>query len=141
MPLSELRYFLFHNVENPETWAMVLRIFGRYGGLRHRSHGRAELQLPAWPGTRLPITSEEAQALLATPIGGSIAWLLIQHKADLGGKTILSESAAKVAPRAWCLRSHPLIVRFVHQVNIFRSKHMQNRDTPNPHPSLLFTLT
>ncbi|KAK5008297.1 hypothetical protein LTR28_004175, partial [Elasticomyces elasticus] len=37
---------------------------------------------PAWPD------SDEAKAILASPNGGALAWLLIQHKAMLGVKTI-----------------------------------------------------
>ncbi|KAK4992137.1 hypothetical protein LTR50_001315 [Elasticomyces elasticus] len=43
---------------------------------------------PAWPGHRWTTDADSAAAILASPNGAALAWLLIQHKATLGVKTI-----------------------------------------------------
>lgn len=43
-------------------------------------------KLKAWPGVKISMTEEDGQALLGTPNGCGIAWLLIQHKEQLGVK-------------------------------------------------------
>jgi hypothetical protein len=41
-----------------------------------------------WPGITYPAASDEGRTLLGTPNGSSVAYLLIQHKAALGHKTV-----------------------------------------------------
>ena len=75
-----LKYFLFLNVENVGTWALVMR------ALKNRSP-TGSLDLPVWPGVSFSMNEPEGKALLATQIGSPLAWMLIQHKAQLGLKT------------------------------------------------------
>jgi hypothetical protein len=49
---------------------------------------RKTLWVPTWPGVDFDIDSEEAKALLGTPNGSGITWLLAQHKEELGCKTV-----------------------------------------------------
>ena len=90
--VRNIKYILFHNVENTQTWAAVLKLFDRRGKLRHRSNAKPQLQLRSWPGERFSMRSDrdETQALLATPLGATVAWLLIQHKSTFAGKDVRS---------------------------------------------------
>ncbi|KAK3715708.1 hypothetical protein LTR37_006933 [Vermiconidia calcicola] len=46
---------------------------------------------PAFPpGKEYPMDSKQGKAILGTPNGNGVAWFLIQHKAELGHKTIES---------------------------------------------------
>lgn len=46
--------------------------------------------VPAWPGVQLDMPSEEALVLLGSPIGSTVAFFLVQHKAELGLKHVTS---------------------------------------------------
>jgi hypothetical protein len=74
---SELKYVLRFNVTNYTTNFVVEAI-------NAANHGR---MLP-WPGTDYDAASEEGQALLGTPNGSSVAFMLVQHKQQLGHKTV-----------------------------------------------------
>ncbi|KAF1842229.1 uncharacterized protein K460DRAFT_358868 [Cucurbitaria berberidis CBS 394.84] len=74
---SDLRYILRYNVVNNLTNSMVDTINLENG-----------TETKAWPGTSYDATSKEGQALLGTPNGSSVAYLLIQHKNQLGHKTV-----------------------------------------------------
>jgi len=74
---SELRYVLRYNVLNVLTESVVKSI--------HTANATETLP---WPGTSYSATSLEGQALLGTPNGSSVAYLLIQHKQELGHKTV-----------------------------------------------------
>jgi hypothetical protein len=43
-----------------------------------------------WPGVTLPMSEAKGQAVLGTPNGAGIAYLLATHKAQLGQKTVES---------------------------------------------------
>jgi hypothetical protein len=44
--------------------------------------------LPQWPGVTFTMESDEGKALLGTPNGSGVAWLLAQHKKELGHKIV-----------------------------------------------------
>lgn len=44
--------------------------------------------VPFWPGLKVPMATQEYQAILGSPIGATLAFLLIQHKAELGIKMV-----------------------------------------------------
>jgi hypothetical protein len=44
--------------------------------------------LPQWPGVTFTMESDEGNGLLGTPNGSGVAWLLAQHKKELGHKTV-----------------------------------------------------
>jgi hypothetical protein len=67
-----------HNVVNEDTVALAARALVRSG----------KSKLSKWPGDSFTAQSDEGKALIASPIGATIAYMLTQHKADLGRKHI-----------------------------------------------------
>jgi hypothetical protein len=49
-------------------------------------HGYSTYDL--WPGVIFDIESEEGRAILGTPNGSGVAWMLIQHSKALGERAI-----------------------------------------------------
>ncbi|GAB7329099.1 hypothetical protein MBLNU13_g00933t1 [Cladosporium sp. NU13] len=76
-----LKYLLFHNIENPNTWSTVLR------ALSNKNDGKQDI--PLWPGTVFSMNEAEGKALLGTQIGAPLAWMLIQHKNSFEGKSVV----------------------------------------------------
>lgn len=76
-----LKYLLFHNIENPNTWSTVLR------ALSNKNDGKQDI--PLWPGTVFSMNEAEGKALLGTQIGAPLAWMLIQHKNAFEGKSVV----------------------------------------------------
>lgn len=79
--VSDLKHFMFLNIENKGTWAMVLK------ALMNENEG--EKDIPRWPGTEFSLNSEEGKALLGTQIGAPLAWMLIQHKEAFGRRSVV----------------------------------------------------
>lgn len=120
--ISDLKYILFHNIQEQATWAAILAVLARRGqlGEPEGEKGLCKPQISYWPGLLIEAKSDEASldeiaALLATPLGKTLAWLLIQHKEKLGKKEIVA-------------------------VNIFKSRHADNFNNDFWKPSLLFRL-
>ncbi|KAK6434860.1 hypothetical protein LTR95_008958 [Oleoguttula sp. CCFEE 5521] len=70
-----LKYFLFLNIENQQTWSTVVTVLGSN-------------KLTEWPGQTFDMNSDQGKALLATQIGNPLAWLLIQHKEAFGNQIV-----------------------------------------------------
>ncbi|CAA9962989.1 hypothetical protein PTMSG1_06357 [Pyrenophora teres f. maculata] len=45
--------------------------------------------LPTWPGVSFDVGEVEAKALCGTPNGKGVLWMLAQHRAELGHKTVV----------------------------------------------------
>ena len=73
-----LNYVLRLGIMNHDTYQVLGNIFAGHG--LHQCH--------SWPGLTFDIESEEGRAILGTPNGSGVAWMLIQHKAQLGEKKI-----------------------------------------------------
>ncbi|CAA9962858.1 hypothetical protein PTMSG1_06226 [Pyrenophora teres f. maculata] len=73
-----LKYILRESIENEDTLAIVERI----------THDLAAGEHLYWPGLVLDANSEQAMALLGTPNGGGVAWMLAQHRQQLGHKVV-----------------------------------------------------
>ena len=43
---------------------------------------------PAWPGMEFKMDTDEGKALLGTPNGNGVGWLLFSHREQLGWKTV-----------------------------------------------------
>lgn len=52
-------------------------------------------KIEEWPGTTFDMTTDEGKAILATPNGAGVAWWLIDHKSQLGVKTVKSVTVFK----------------------------------------------
>ncbi|CAE7185341.1 hypothetical protein PTNB85_07087 [Pyrenophora teres f. teres] len=73
-----LKYILRESIENEDTLAIVERI----------TNDLAAGEDLYWPGLVLDANSEQAMALLGTPNGGGVAWMLAQHRQQLGHKVV-----------------------------------------------------
>ncbi|KAF2819010.1 hypothetical protein CC86DRAFT_307928, partial [Ophiobolus disseminans] len=74
---SDLKYVLRFNVLNTLTSRVLAAI-----------HLLNDTDIMPWPGTCYNATSPEGRAILGTPNGSSVAYMLIQHKSQLGHKTV-----------------------------------------------------
>lgn len=74
---SELKYVLRYNVLNIHAESILTSI-----------HLANNTETMPWPGICYDATSLEGQALLGSPNGSGVAYMLIQHKQELGHKTI-----------------------------------------------------
>lgn len=79
--VSSLKYLLFNNIENPNTWSTVLKV------LMNKNDGK--MDIPLWPGTGFSLNEAGGRALLGTQIGAPLAWMLIQHKQAFGAKSVV----------------------------------------------------
>lgn len=75
-----LKYYFAIGIQNDETLALIASILLDKG----------IYDMPAWPGVTLDATGDDwgAKVLLGSPIGATITFLLLQHKAELGIKHI-----------------------------------------------------
>ena len=72
-----LRYVFRLLISNKDSQALVSKTLANKGAtIQH------------WPGTSFTRSSKEFKALLGSPNGSGVAWLLINHKMQLGKKTI-----------------------------------------------------
>lgn len=76
---SELKYVFRHNVFNADTRSVIDVI--------NQRNGTSVLERP---GTTYSADSPDGNALIGTPNGSGVAYLLIQHKEQLGHKIICS---------------------------------------------------
>jgi hypothetical protein len=74
--VKSLRVYGAHNVVNEDTAPLIVRALTKNG------HER----ITGWPGVSFDITNPEGQALIGSPIGATVAHMLIGHKAELGVK-------------------------------------------------------
>jgi hypothetical protein len=80
-PMKELKGFWRESVENQDTKELATQISSDNGML----HG-----IPKWPGVDYGPDSDEFAALLGSPNGVGVAYILLQHREQLGQKTIKS---------------------------------------------------
>ena len=73
--MQNLRYVFRMQISNADTESIVKRVMG-------------DVATSVWPGKTFRMTTDEGKALLGTPHGSGIAWLLAQHKKQLGLKTV-----------------------------------------------------
>ncbi|BCS25712.1 uncharacterized protein APUU_50423S [Aspergillus puulaauensis] len=69
-----LKYFLRFHIINKDTRRIIKEATGH--------------NVKTWPGDMFGIETDEAKALLATPNGIGVAYFLINHKPELGVKTV-----------------------------------------------------
>ncbi|KAF2032388.1 hypothetical protein EK21DRAFT_61098, partial [Setomelanomma holmii] len=105
---KDLRYYFVNTVTNEATLRLMAKVV-RKKGLQ---------DLPPWSGVQLGMWEAEAEYMLgSSPIGATLAYLLIQHKAELGLKQVTS-------------------------VNIFHGnwEHEDREDRPQPEIHVLFQI-
>jgi hypothetical protein len=83
---GELKYVLRNAIENKDTLNIIDRILGGY----REEKNKENMWVPNWPGIDFAADSMRAQALLGTPNGHGVVWLLIEHRGKklLGHKTV-----------------------------------------------------
>ncbi|KAL8937264.1 MAG: hypothetical protein Q9216_004512 [Gyalolechia sp. 2 TL-2023] len=75
---NNLRYIMRDNVNNEDSVAIMNDIFKKYGSGKPL----------AWPGLYFTLAQEEGQALLGTPNGYTVAYLLSQRARELGMRVV-----------------------------------------------------
>ncbi|KAH7070648.1 hypothetical protein BKA63DRAFT_393228, partial [Paraphoma chrysanthemicola] len=80
---KKLRYYFVNTVANEVTQRVIAKIVQKKG----------LPDLPEWPGITLGMWEREAEYLLGSPIGATIAFMLIQHKVELGRKHVTDITA------------------------------------------------
>lgn len=75
--VKNLKYVIRSSIINQETKAVLRYIFAK-----------RRVQLGPWPGLHIETSHEDAWAIMGTPNGRGVAWMLIQHKVQLGLKYI-----------------------------------------------------
>ncbi|OAL04328.1 hypothetical protein IQ06DRAFT_290457 [Phaeosphaeriaceae sp. SRC1lsM3a] len=75
---APIKYIFRVGIQNVPTYSILNKIMIK--------HNRDTYEI--WPGVAFPIDSEEGKAILGTPNGAGVAWLLAQHKKELGNLAI-----------------------------------------------------
>ena len=75
--IKNVSYFFMMHISNDQTNALIATCL----------HNKQET-LKEWPGVAFDTKSDEGHALLGSPNGAAFAYFLMQHKAQLGRKTI-----------------------------------------------------
>ncbi|KAL5114890.1 hypothetical protein ACEQ8H_007208 [Pleosporales sp. CAS-2024a] len=83
-----LNYILRCSIQNQETLQVVAQVMGLPDASEKSCHEQGFVPRPAWPGTAFEMDTEEAVALLGTPNGKGVGWLLAQHKEELGHRVV-----------------------------------------------------
>ena len=75
--IQNIKYFFMMGISNDQTNQLIATCLQKKGK-----------QLSEWPGTDFGTETDEGHALLGSPNGAAFAYFLMQHKAELGRKTI-----------------------------------------------------
>jgi hypothetical protein len=84
--LPPLKYILRANIQNKDTTDAMSHVLGY--NAKVKPYRRDEPQRPRWPGVSFDTDTRAATALLGTPNGIGVGWLLAQHKRELGHKVV-----------------------------------------------------
>lgn len=79
--VHKLRYLWALHILDPTTQSIINKALQDRGA-----------KLVPWPGYMFHWGSPEGRALLASPVGRDIAWMMIRHKTQLGRKVFLHVS-------------------------------------------------
>lgn len=75
---SQIKYYIINAITNSDTGPVIQRAV---------ESGKVA-PLKKWPGASFGMETDEGKALLGTPVGVGVGFLLAQHKAQLGNKVI-----------------------------------------------------
>lgn len=90
--IKGLKYVIRHQIINLDTLAVLREVLQRRGE-----------ELKAWPGVKISMPDRDALAILGTPNGRGVAWILIQHKLQLGPKNIKDVTIFRCWEEEFCL--------------------------------------
>ena len=76
LDIRELNYVFRFEIRNPDTREVIQRLLGR--------------TYRPWPGVDAQMSNPGGLAMLGTPHGRGVAWLLASHKEQFGKRTIES---------------------------------------------------
>ncbi|KAJ8110057.1 hypothetical protein OPT61_g6997 [Boeremia exigua] len=76
--VNNLNKYIVYSIQNPQTDQIIARAL--------RSINKDDVEV--WPGQYFSTKSEQGLALLGSPIGATIGYLLMQHKKELGDKYV-----------------------------------------------------
>jgi hypothetical protein len=76
---ASIKYVIREDIINPQTTRLI-----------HKAFERQKKSLKRWPGVGFSASSVEGKALLGSPNGAGVGFLLAQHKSQLGHKTVES---------------------------------------------------
>jgi hypothetical protein len=97
--VSDLKYIMRTPCVNPTTQLVVTEVLKRTGK-----------QLGPWPGATFSADTKEGNALMGTPNGHGVGFMLVQHKKQLGNKVVekitVFQDAGKKQPRPPSLLFH-----------------------------------
>jgi hypothetical protein len=101
---NDLKYVVRSSIENRETIATIERVVANYC--------KVDKNWCLYPGSNITwdIEDEEAKALLGTPNGSGVAWLLAQHKRELGWKVVQSVTVFWDHPETLGARDDPSLL-------------------------------
>lgn len=90
--IKGFKYIIRHQIINLDTLAVLREVLQRRGE-----------QLKAWPGVKISMPDKDALAILGTPNGRGVGWILIQHKLQLGPKNIKDVTIFQCWVEEFCL--------------------------------------
>jgi hypothetical protein len=73
-----LNYICRITIQNIETYTLLQKVIEKHG---HDTYFE-------WPGLSFEAESEEGKAILGTPSGSGVAWMLGQRKKEFGGREV-----------------------------------------------------
>ncbi|KAJ5984854.1 hypothetical protein N7522_012050 [Penicillium canescens] len=91
--IKNLKYFIRKDVQNPDTLRIIDEATGNVA--------------KEWPGTTFSMESDEGKALLRTPNGVGLAYMLI-HKPELGVKVPTQVRVFKTTNKSGIVEKHLL---------------------------------
>ncbi|KAK5126611.1 hypothetical protein LTR85_009545 [Meristemomyces frigidus] len=87
---ANLRYVFRRVIRNEDTINVINTIARKKGLKSCFKVKQCEWQVPVWPGIVVEQGDDGFTALLGSPNGRGVAWLLVQHKAAMGKRTVKS---------------------------------------------------
>ncbi|CAO2649457.1 Nn.00g068420.m01.CDS01 [Neocucurbitaria sp. VM-36] len=76
--LRNIRYYVVNMVANEEACELIARAL----------KNKEKEKITPWPGITFGTDTDEGKAILGSPVGATIAYFLMQHKAQLGSKVV-----------------------------------------------------
>jgi hypothetical protein len=90
--IKGLKYVFRHQVTNKDSIAVIKEVLERRAA-----------QAKVWPGLQISMTERDAWAILGSPNGHGVAWLLLQHKKELGLKSVRAVTIYQCGGQWFCL--------------------------------------